>query len=53
MVAFEEEEIIRKLKSSNTLRNIENIYGKYVDFDKRRSLIEFKRKSGRKTKNGE
>ena len=32
------------------MHNIENIYSKYVEFDKRRSLIEFKRKAEKKTR---
>ena len=50
MIALEEEEIIKKLKSSKTMEYIERVYSKFVEFDKRRSLVEFKRKADKKTK---
>ncbi len=32
------------------MKYIQNVYSKYVEFDKRRSLIQFKRKTEKKTR---
>jgi hypothetical protein len=50
MIAIEEEEMIMKLKASKTMSYIERVFSKYVEFDKRRSLVEFKKKANKKTR---
>ena len=40
--------MLTKLKSSKTMAYIERVYSRYVEFDKRRSLVEFKKKANKK-----